>query len=99
MPEYKSSPATRAAHETATKVNDKMGQVLANLWMRWQDEREYEDFAKYEAVMKKRFATIKAGTFIAGSKRPFGFRWKGKDGHTRLTSINSRGWVQTARLA
>ena len=98
MPGYKLSPAAKAAHETASKVNDKMGNTLASLYVRWQDEGKYEDFSQYEAVMKKRFSTIKAGTFIAGSKRPFGFRWKGKDGHTRLTSINSRGWIQTARL-
>lgn len=97
MPGYKLSPAAKKAHETATKVNEKMGPLLANLWGRWQEESKYEDFGYYEAAMKKRFSTLKAGTFISGSKRPFGFRWKGKDGHTRLTSL-SRGWVQTARL-
>ena len=86
------------AHATATKVNGKMGAVLANLYGRWRDEGQYEDFADYEKVIKKAFVALKVGSFIAGSKRPFGFRWEGKDGYTRLTSINASGWVQTARL-
>ena len=47
--------------------------TLGNLYGRWLDEREYEDFADYEAVMKKAVGEIKGVTFVKGNKRPFGF--------------------------
>ena len=47
--------------------------TLGNLYGRWLDEREYEDFADYEAVMKKTVGNVKGVTFVKGNKRPFGF--------------------------
>ncbi len=43
--------------------------TLYNLYSRWQDEHEYEDFKEYEKVMSKVF-----GSTVTGTKRPFGFK-------------------------
>jgi hypothetical protein len=49
---------------------DTLAQYFANLYDRWQDEKEYEDFADYrkalQAAVEKRGATV--ATF---SSRPF----------------------------
>lgn len=48
--------------------------MLCNLYNRWLDEREYEDFKDYENVMKEK--VIKSSIpckFIKSMKRPFGF--------------------------
>lgn len=43
--------------------------VLCNLYNRWQDEKENEDFSDYEKVMSD---MVDHG-FVKGTKRPFGF--------------------------
>jgi len=45
--------------------------TLGNLYGRWQDEKEFEDFAEYEKVMKK--GVGEGCQFVKGTKRPFGF--------------------------
>ncbi len=47
---------------------------LGDLYGRWQDEKEYEDFNDYVGVMKKMILarSPKMTTFVRGSKRPFG---------------------------
>ncbi len=48
--------------------------LLSQLYFRWQDEREYEDFAEYAQAMEQNVLAVSpAGTvFIKGTKRPFG---------------------------
>ena len=50
--------------------------LMANLYERWQDEKEYEDFADYEKVIKEAVDKIGGITFIKGTKRPFGFQYE-----------------------
>jgi len=49
--------------------DEKIAGELLCLYDRWQDEKEYEDWADYEKVMKK----LINHTFVKGTKRPFGF--------------------------
>ena len=46
------------------------------LFARWQDEKEFEDFAEYEKVMKKNVGEVEGVKFVKASKRPFGFTLK-----------------------
>ena len=32
---------------------NKVGGTLENLWCRWQDEQDYEDFSEYKTIMQK----------------------------------------------
>lgn len=48
---------------------------LFNLYDRWQDEREYEDWNEY----KKYFETHSGFKLVAASKRPFSFSFEHKD--------------------
>lgn len=73
---------------------------LSNLYGRWQDEKEYEDFAEYAKAMKKMVATTKI-KFIKAAKRPFGFIVDtGGETHRYIqVYINSRyiGWKAVKR--
>lgn len=53
-------------------VNDKHLDFFVNLYSRWQDEREYEDFADYEKVMKEKITEL---PIKSATKRPFGFKY------------------------
>ncbi len=44
---------------------------LESIKCRWDDEREYEDWADYETYMKKLWGGKEH--FVKGTKRPFGF--------------------------
>lgn len=44
--------------------------TFSNLYDRWQDEKEYEDFNDYIAVMMKYMPN--GATLVKGTKRPFG---------------------------
>jgi hypothetical protein len=48
-------------------VDDNM-ERLCYLYERWQDEKEYEDWAEYAAVMSGMFGEL----FVRATKRPFG---------------------------
>ncbi len=60
--------------EERMKIMDKAlethGDLLSNLYVRWQNEKEHEDFKDYEKVMKEK---VGSKTFIKATKRPFGF--------------------------
>jgi hypothetical protein len=49
-----------------------------NLYFRWSDEKEYEDFNDYIALMK---VWVEKGgfEFVKGTKKPFGFKFKGNN--------------------
>jgi hypothetical protein len=54
---------------------------------RWDDEKEFEDFADYAAVMKNH---VPAGwTFIKATKSPFGFSMK-KENFIATLKITAR---------
>lgn len=81
----------------ADRVVDATIEILCYLKDRWQDEGAYENWADYVQKMKDTVDGIEGVEFISMSKRPFGFKWKGDDGHTRLTKI-ARNSVMTLRL-
>ena len=63
---------TRLERMEISKVlnNPTAVRVFSNLYDRWQDEKEYEDFNDYIAVMMKYMPN--GATLVKGTKRPFG---------------------------
>lgn len=49
---------------------------MFNIYDRWLDEHEYEDFKDYADYIKKIVSEFKDITFIKGTKMPFGFKFK-----------------------
>jgi hypothetical protein len=54
--------------EELAKIAKENVKLLGNLWARWQDEREFEDFAEYVA-MTKSVIEKSGGTFVKLDKR------------------------------
>lgn len=61
--------------DMAKKVLDEYSNLLYNLYERWQDEKEYEDFNDYVEAFKKHIPET-----IKGTRRPFGFHIKCDNG-------------------
>lgn len=72
------------------RVVQSMQNLLVNLYERWKDEKEYEDFSEYEEVMKKKADEISEITFIKATKRPFGFKFKNQNRDYQV-SITAKG--------
>jgi hypothetical protein len=74
-------------------VNDKgVFNTFINLYDRWQDEREYEDFNDYVKVMQKAVEKVVGDiTNVKGSKRPFGLSFKLTDGRNVKLFIKFNG--------
>lgn len=73
-------------------LDGKGGDVFANLYARWQDEREYEDFAEYAKVAKTIIPADCA--FVSMTKRPFALTMKHTSGALiRLTQTARFGKV------
>lgn len=89
--------------ETITKlVNDgNLCRHLMYLSGRWQDEREYENFADYTKNMADSVAeVIGAVSDPVGTKRPFGIKFT-KDNekfHLFLKSDGMYSWLALKRL-
>lgn len=47
-------------------------EYIYTLYERWQDEKKFEDFSKYDSAIKKSFNS-KTINVIKATKRPFGF--------------------------
>ena len=56
--------------EETAKIANAVSSYLCNLYERWQDEKEYEDFNDYKACAKKAIENA-GGTFVDLGKRPF----------------------------
>lgn len=85
-------------NEYSAMVKD-LAPTLGNLWSRWQDEKEYEDFDEYVGVMEKKLAEARpdgAYVLVRGYKAPFGFAFTHRDMPTATyrVTVNSRsmGW-------
>lgn len=81
-------------HNIANTFFKKSVDHLVNLYMRWQCEKEYEDFNDYCAAFSSHLDRYceKAGVelrFIKGTKRPFGFKFRCNDTDYHVT-VNSR---------
>lgn len=92
------TPAIPTTPENKAKIDalyKSAADTLGYLYNRWQDEREYEDFADYENEMRK---LLPAGfVFWRGTKRPFGFRFM-LDGNAYALEMTGRkyGWKRLA---
>jgi len=72
------------------KVMDRIGETLISLYFRWQDEREYEDFADYAREVKSFFHAIPDAKFVKMTKRPFAVYWTCRsDGLLRMTKATA----------
>jgi len=82
--------ARKALEDEAWKIlaQKKMVDFLGNLWCRWQDEREYEDFAGYEDAIRKNLPGLALQDF---TRRPFGFTVVLSPGHGLVVSITNKG--------
>jgi len=73
--------------------NEKIAMTFINLWVRWQDEKEYEDINEYGKVMfdtlTKQLPNIGA-EYLSVNKRPFGIRVK-LDGRAWNISVTRSG--------
>lgn len=60
-------------HPTLIAIRTFVGKnenMLASLWARWQDEKEYEDINEYGARIAKEFP--EGWKLLKSTKRPFG---------------------------
>jgi len=76
---------TMTRQEMAKNINANFSNLMFNLYERWQDEKEYEDFNDYVETFKKHIPET-----IKGLKRPFGFIVKCSDGNLK-TSVKVQG--------
>ena len=56
--------------EQTVQQKEQIATVLGNLYGRWQDEREYEDFADYKRAMEKTLNGM-GYTLVKMTKSPF----------------------------
>lgn len=64
--------------ESVLPIIEKVKSRLIILYGRWQDEKEYEDFADYAENMKVHLANVVPDLeFVKATKRPFGFSFTG----------------------
>ena len=100
MPTYRDASPDSLKFAVMT-LFDKRGEALGNLCDRWQDEREYEDFKDYVAVIRKWFDSTEFSV-IAVTKRPFGVEFTAtRDGVTyaySMTASAGSGTVQWRRI-
>lgn len=70
-----------------TLVNSqKIFNLFANLYMRWQDEKEYEDFNEYAKVMACNVKNVIGDiTDVKGTTHPFGIKFTHNDKKLHLT--------------
>lgn len=97
LPAMEKRLATIKAKARSIFNTNKLSELVANLYCRWMDEKEYEEFADYEAVLKKEVES-RGAKFINGTKRPFGFICTIDEVHYHLT-INAKGEYQWLRMA
>lgn len=66
-------------------IADKHLDFFVYLYSRWQDEKEYEDFAEYEKVMIEKITEL---PIKAATKRPFGIKYdyEGFEIHIKIAS-------------
>jgi len=57
--------------------NKGLAEFIFSLQDRWQEEKEYEDWAEYEKVMKKEFKDLfPMCSFCRAFNKPFGFSFE-----------------------
>ena len=79
------------------EIINKNLEAMENLYMRWQEEKQYEDFKDYIKEFKKIFGDM----YVKASKRPFGVILNIKDFPYKIQfNIISRGyeWRQVREI-
>ena len=72
-------------------AEDRVVDLINNLYARWQHESEYEDFADYAALMEKLFEGMDDSfTFVKAVQRPFGMKFKVDGRLFRISASRSR---------
>jgi len=66
-------PMTAEALAKATSIFNALQDRIFYLYERWQDEKEYEDFADYQKSAKERVEALGFG-YIDMTKRPFAIK-------------------------
>lgn len=85
---------TRTSVADKNRINgmfDAVQERMSYLYWRWQDEKEYEDFADYAAEMKKLLPAD--FTFIKGTKRPFGFTFSIGTDAVYFINVKNRSYL------
>jgi hypothetical protein len=54
--------------------NEQVSNTFANLWNRWQDEKEYEDINEYAKVLHGAINKIDECMLFKATKKPFGVK-------------------------
>lgn len=76
--------------EKAKRLFEEMDEVISNAYVRWLDEKEYEDINDYAVLFQPNVEAI-GGQFIRMTKRPFGFIYT-LDEATYQVSINNTSY-------
>lgn len=78
---------TPLATQLTQPVLDKLTNTVANLYERWQNERDYEDFASYRKAMTTVLDGLRLD-IVAMTQRPFEVRFNLPEsiGYIRVTS-------------
>jgi len=82
------------------EITKTMESQLVNLYNRWCDEKEHEDFKDYEKVMSTTCSKFVNCTFIEGTKKPFGLIIKIENFPYDVqifVNSNSYGWKSTEK--
>ena len=90
----KKNPTPAEIVKKIDNMYEEMENITVNLFMRWQDEKEYEDIKDYgEAIKNKLHPDF---IFVSMNKSPFGFKFKVKGFVEALYRIKlsgrSYGW-------
>jgi hypothetical protein len=64
-----------------------IGDQCSDLKGRWVDEREYEDWSDYDALLRKLFEGVHVGIKVLTINKNFHVRWSFTDGYERVTKI------------
>ncbi len=59
----------------ARKIFEELENTMTNLYCRWQDEKEYEDFEDYKKIIADKLIPYDA-KFLSMSKRPFAVKFQ-----------------------
>ena len=66
--------------------SQKILNLFVNLYIRWQDEKEYEDFNEYAKVMARNVKNVIGDiTDVKGTKHPFGIKFTHNNKKLHLT--------------
>ena len=92
-------PMNPESKDKVQLLNDALIDWMADIYGRWLDEKEYEEWKDYVAILRKSFEkeyrklSLDGAYFLKASKKPFGFIFV-YDNWQVMFYVNSkeRGW-------